>query len=652
VTTEPPKINLTLDPAKQTLDLSNVIITATANPASIGLGNDGRQIIKDYIITPPYEGSYEVTPTKSTQILATDGLKMTDDVTVNPIPDEYIVPTGSQTIVANDTYDITDKAEVVVAVPDPVMQSKSVSFTPSESTQSSTVTPSAGYDGLDSVDISVDAVSDTYVGSAIDRRDSSDLTASGDTVSVPSGFYENAASKAVAGGTEGTPTATKGTVSNHSVSVTPSVTNTAGYITGSTKTGTPVTVSASELVSGTKSITSNGTGIDVTEYAAVDVAVPGSSPTLQTKSKTYTPTESAQSDAFTADVGYDGLDEVDITVSAISSTYVGSGITRRSSSDLTASGATVSVPSGYYENNASKSVASGTAGTPTASKGIVSSHSITVTPSVTNSTGYITGSTITGTGVTVSASELVSGTKSITSNATGIDVTNYAAVDVAVQGLSAYAYVIVYHSVGTTPTCTNTDGSIALSTTMVLFLVSDNAASCVATAGGVSETVAISSGESYYVNLNVLHLYTAGDTGGWATSAWKYSTSAQGLSARAPTVTYNANNMSIAITSGGAYSGMAYHDKVDLTKYSSVRLTGSFTGSSSYFGVCGLYVFTTVGSGGYDSTYSAKKTVIATGTQDLTADISALTGQYYVGIGVARNSSYQSTFTITGVWLE
>ena len=58
--------------------------------------------------------------------------------------------------------------------------------------------------------------------------------------------------------------------------MTPSVTNTTGYITGGTVSGTAVTVSASELVSGTKSISANGTNIDVTNYAAVDVAVGGS----------------------------------------------------------------------------------------------------------------------------------------------------------------------------------------------------------------------------------------------------------------------------------------------------------------------------------------------------------------------------------------
>ena len=86
----------------------------------------------------------------------------------------------------------------------------------------------------------------------------------------------SAASKSVASGSAGTPTASKGTVSNHSVSVTPSVTNTTGYITGGTKTGTAVTVDVTELESGTKSITENGTGISVSGYSAVDVAVPSS----------------------------------------------------------------------------------------------------------------------------------------------------------------------------------------------------------------------------------------------------------------------------------------------------------------------------------------------------------------------------------------
>ena len=154
---------------------------------------------------------------------------------------------------------------------------------------------------------------------------------------------------------------------------------------------------------------------------------------LTLQAKTATPSESQQ--IITPDTGYNALSRV--TVGAVSSNYVGSGITRRSSSDLTVSGATVTTPAGYYSEQASQSVASGTAGTPSASKGSVSNHSVSVTPSVTNTTGYITGGTKNGTAVTVSASELVSGTLTVTENGTN-DVTNYASVNVSIDYITYY----------------------------------------------------------------------------------------------------------------------------------------------------------------------------------------------------------------------
>lgn len=48
----------------------------------------------------------------------------------------------------------------------------------------------------------------------------------------------------------------------------------------------------------------------------------GGSPTLQTKTKTYTPTASQQTESVSADSGYDGLDTVNITVNAIPSEYI------------------------------------------------------------------------------------------------------------------------------------------------------------------------------------------------------------------------------------------------------------------------------------------------------------------------------------------
>lgn len=37
----------------------------------------------------PYEGTYEVTPTTSVQVLATAGKKLADDIKINPIPSNY-----------------------------------------------------------------------------------------------------------------------------------------------------------------------------------------------------------------------------------------------------------------------------------------------------------------------------------------------------------------------------------------------------------------------------------------------------------------------------------------------------------------------------------------------------------------------------------
>lgn len=176
----------------------------------------------------------------------------------------------------------------------------------------------------------------------------------------------------------------------------------------------------------TKTLTTAG------KYLEADVILTDSS-TTTLQNKSVSPTESQQT--INADSGYDGLGTV--TVGAISSSYVGSEITQRSSTDLTTSGDTVAVPSGYYGSQATKSVASGTAGTPTATKGTASNGSISVTPSVTNITGFITGGTISGTAVTVTANELDSGTKTITENGTGIDVVGYATVDVNVSGGSS-----------------------------------------------------------------------------------------------------------------------------------------------------------------------------------------------------------------------
>lgn len=339
----------------------------------------------------------------------------------------YIRPTGTKSISANGTgIDVASYASVDVAVPTggtPSLQSKSVSYTPTETAQSATVSADSGYDGLSSVDVSVGAISSTYVGSGITQRSSSDLTASGATVTVPAGYYSAQATKSVASGTAGTPTASKGSVSNHSVSVTPSVTNTTGYIEGGTKTGTAVTVSASELVSGTYTVDSSGTK-DVANYAYVSVPI-GTEGTPSADKGIVSNHTIQVTPRVTNSAGWINGNTMQGTAVSVEASELVSGtlsITSSGTKDVT--------------NYASASVAAGGA-TASATKGSVSNHSITVTPSVTRTAGYVTAGTANGTAVTVSASELVSGSETKTANGT-YDVTNLASLVVAIDYSTIY----------------------------------------------------------------------------------------------------------------------------------------------------------------------------------------------------------------------
>lgn len=352
----------------------------------------------------------------------------------------YIRPQGTKSISANGTgIDVAEYASVDVSVPSgaPSLQAKSVSYTPSETAQSATVTPDAGYDGLSSVAVSIGAMPSNYI-------DTSDATATSGDLIVGKTAYVNG--EKISGTVNKLPS--RATVNPPDVGM--STVLTAAYYAG----GVSVSYSAAQAAVIIPENIKSGVTL-----LGVEGSYTGETPSLQAKSTT--PSETAQT--VTPDAGYDGLSSV--SVGAISSTYIGSGVTQRTSSDLVVSGRSVLVPAGYYSTQAQGTVAAGSQGTPTATKGTVSNHSIDVTPSVTNTAGYINGGTKTGTAVTVSASELVNGTYAVNSSGTK-DVTNYASASVPSGGATASASKgsVSNHSVSVTPTVTRTAGWVSAGT--------------------------------------------------------------------------------------------------------------------------------------------------------------------------------------------
>lgn len=210
-------------------------------------------------------------------------------------------------ILLNDNSIIIDNQYEAIY---PDFDSPSVTYTPSGSQQTYTITPGSGYNGIEEVNVTINAVSNA------------------DIVGV------------------GTTPYTYSTESGQRKwSFTPWLeVDSAGWLSG-----------------------------DMYGFERKFNAVPSNT--------TVTPTESSQTIG-----GANYMMEGPVTVGAISSSYIGSGITQRSSSDLTASGATVTAPAGYYAAAASKSVSSGSATTP--------ATTITTNPTITvnSSTGLITAS--------------------------------------------------------------------------------------------------------------------------------------------------------------------------------------------------------------------------------------------------------------------
>lgn len=101
-----------------------------------------------------------VVPTKERQVVTADedytGL---GNLTIEPIPDEYIVPEGTLNIDKNGSYNVKDKESVNVEVPGEVVNLQDKSVTPTKEPQN--VSADEGYTGLGTVE--VDAIPDEYI---------------------------------------------------------------------------------------------------------------------------------------------------------------------------------------------------------------------------------------------------------------------------------------------------------------------------------------------------------------------------------------------------------------------------------------------------------------------------------------------------------
>lgn len=168
------------------------------------------------------------------------------------------------------------------------LQSKTV--TPSENTQ--TVNPDSSYDALSSV--TVEAISNTYIGSSVTKKSAATYT--------PGTSDQNIASDQYLNGTQ--------TIKGDS------------------------NLTAANIKSGVKIFNVTGS------YAGSSSG--GNTPNLQTK--TVTPSESTQT--VSPDSGYDGLSKV--TVNAISSTYIGSDVTKKSAATYIPKTTNQSIASGQY----------------------------------------------------------------------------------------------------------------------------------------------------------------------------------------------------------------------------------------------------------------------------------------------------------------
>ena len=323
----------------------------------------------------------------------------------------------------------------------PILQENKTA-TPTE--QAQIITPDPQFNGLRKA--TVNAIPSNYVGSGIVHDPTP--TVSGATVNIPTGYYSQNTSESVLTTQQATPVITV-----NGGNITATATQSEGYVQSGTKTATATIPAVQQAVPVMSVNGATVTAIATQSAGLVDAGTETASATVQSgnvsvDNKTITANPSISVDnngeitasvsgneTLTATVseGYvntstPGTAAISGTATSQLSTMVGQTITPSTSAQ------TLNTIGKYMIGNVVvNAMPTGTAGTPTATKGTVVNNSVTVTPSVINTAGYISSETITGTGVSVSANELVSGTLSVTQNGLA-DVTNYAGIDVNVAG--------------------------------------------------------------------------------------------------------------------------------------------------------------------------------------------------------------------------
>lgn len=140
-------------------------VIITNNGITTVIPDNNKTLNKVNIITNVPKGeinlqSKEATPSKSIlNIVADSGFNGLDKVTINPIPDEYIIPTGKIDISSNGDIDVTNFSTASVNVPSREIKLQSKEITPSKSVQE--INPDSQYDGLNKV--TVNAIPNEYI---------------------------------------------------------------------------------------------------------------------------------------------------------------------------------------------------------------------------------------------------------------------------------------------------------------------------------------------------------------------------------------------------------------------------------------------------------------------------------------------------------